>query len=498
MKKNTRSFLVFMLSVIFLTGFTLYAKNYGQEGPQEPPFKPTRAIVIKGGLLIDGTGTTPRHDQAVLIQGERITWIGPMEEVQIPAGAEVLDATGMTVMPGLINSNCHININALYGSTQANLPVEDLRARWENTWTQMPRRAYVYLMQGVTSIRNTSGPFKRIIPIKHAIEKGELPGPRIFLGGALLMSEGHFKYYTTKEYKTPPDALDWLRNEFAYHVIKDVDKDTDVFLGDDFHYWKLYLTGEPYDGTNDFTDEELRFVIDKAHKAGKTVDVHSGASMERKIDALRRIAEFDIDTLEHPFYSHFLYDMDVIEKFAKKGVYAASLLTVMLVGAQRAADPHRFEDTLYIMSLVPKDYRLLMRYRDQMLAAKSKPEEKIGWTTYNEQQRGRKISRENMRRFIKGGVKMFMGTDTPSFFNFQQENPDANEMRYMVEMGMTPMDAIIASTRHGAEAMGLGDELGTVEKGKLADVIVVSGNPLLDMNVMKRVCYVVKGGVRYK
>jgi imidazolonepropionase-like amidohydrolase len=91
-----------------------------------------------------------------------------------------------------------------------------------------------------------------------------------------------------------------------------------------------------------------------------------------------------------------------------------------------------------------------------------------------------------------------MGTDTPAFLNFQQEDPNAGEMMYMVEMGMTPMATIEASTRIGAEALGLSRELGTIEVGKLADVIVVAGNPLQDMRAMKRVYAVIKGGVRYK
>ena len=103
-----------------------------------------------------------------------------------------------------------------------------------------------------------------------------------------------------------------------------------------------------------------------------------------------------------------------------------------------------------------------------------------------------------MRRFIKAGAKFSLGTDTPSFLNFQQEGPNAVEYRYMVEEGMSPMDAIIAATRNGAEALGLKDELGTIEEGKLADVIVIAGNPLADIGALKRVHVVIKGGVRYK
>ena len=240
-------------------------------------------------------------------------------------------------------------------------------------------------------------------------------------------------------------------------------------------------------------------MIDKAHKAGKSIDIHAGAHM-------RRITDFDLDTIEHPFSSGALFDWDIIEKFAKKGVMAASLLINSTKRARRATDPHRFNETIYAMSLGPKDYRLLMQYRDRMVWNQRHPDEPgvsiygsgRGRGTYNQQQKGEQISRENCRRFIKRGVKFFMGTDTPAFLNFQQEDPDAHEMMFMVELGMTPMQAIVASTRNGAESLGILDEVGTIEKGKLADVIVVPGSPLADMSVMKRVYVVIKGGVRYK
>ena len=151
-------------------------------------------------------------------------------------------------------------------------------------------------MQGVTSLRQTSGPAKQILPFKQAIERGEIPGPRIFLGGALFMSDEHFAHYA-KERGIPADAMDWMRTQFAYHVIRDVDADTDAYLGPDFNYWKLYMSDEIFDGKNDFTDAELAFMIEKAHKHGKMVDVHAGGHNA----GMRRMLAFDVETLEHPF-----------------------------------------------------------------------------------------------------------------------------------------------------------------------------------------------------
>ena len=493
------------------------------QGSTQPSYRPERPIAIVGGLLIDATGAPPRHDQTVVIKGDRIVEVGPMERVKVPDGAEVIDAAGMTVMPGLINSNQHIQLNPLYPAPTANLPLAAIKARWEHNWSQQPRRAWVYLMQGITSLRQTSGPAKQILPVKQAIDRGEIPGPRIFLGGALFMSDEHFASYI-KERGTPPDAVEWMRKEFAYNVITDVNRDTDAYLGPEFNYWKLYMADDRWDGRNDFTDDELKFMIDKAHRAGKIIDVHAGGHN----DGLRRMLAFDIDTLEHPFYGRELIETDIIEGYVKKGAIIDTLLTVMIVGAQRASDPHRFDETLYTMSMDPREHRILMQYRDRMLQNLRKPNER-GLPIYDvsrppdhptitpgqgnapenmtttgrgpsvtQQQEQLRTSKENMRRFIKAGAKFAMGTDTGSFLNFQQEDPNANEMMYMVEMGMPPMQAIHASTRNGAEALGLLKDLGTVETGKLADVIVVAGNPLQDMAAMKRVYVVIKGGVRYK
>ena len=173
------------------------------------------------------------------------------------------------------------------------------------------------------------------------------------------------------------------------------------------------------------------------------------------------------------------------------------------------------------MSMEPKEYRILMRYRDKMLFNKRHPGQSglpvyqsdratlegradggdtfgLSGPSFNEMQQHRATSHLNMRNFIRAGAKLSLGTDTPSFLNFQQDDPNATEYRQMVEEGMAPMDAIIAATRNGAEALGLEDQLGTIEEGKLADVIVVAGNPLADLSALKRVNVVIKGGVRYK
>ena len=494
------------------------AVGVSAQGPQAPPYRPDKTIAIVGGLLIDATGAPPKIDQTVVIQGERIAEIGPMETVRVPAGAEVIDAAGMTVMPGLINSNQHIQLNPLFPSPAANLPLANFKARWERNWSRQPYHAFVYLMQGITSLRNTSGPAKQILPVKHAIDRGEIPGPRLFLGAALFQSAVSFERYAAQQH-TPPEAVPFVRDEFAYHVVADVDRDTQPYEGPDFNYWKLLMSSDKFDGKNDFTDEQVRAFIAKAHRLGKKVDVHCGGNN----DGLRRMLAFDVDTLEHPFLRNQIVEADIIEGYVKKGVIVDTLLVQMIADTLLAIDPHRLDESLYAMSLDPAEYRILLQYRDKMIANLKKPSAS-GVPYYDaaappdfpdlavgaegaagrdippvdELRRRIQVSKENMRRFIKAGAKFSMGTDTGAFLNFQQEDPNAAELMLMVEMGMDPLKAIQAGTRNGAEALGLLKDLGTLEKDKLADVIVVAGNPLQNMAAMKRVAYVIKGGVRYK
>jgi len=504
------------LAVVATSGNAQEATVEAIVGPQEPPYRPKRPIAIVGGTVIDGTGAAPKLDYTLVIKGQTIAAIGPDEDIAIPDGAELIDAEGMTVMPGLINSNQHLQINPLLPAPTADLPVDTLKARWEKSFARMERRAFVYLMQGMTSMRQTSGPAERLLPVKRRIEAGEIAGPRIFLGGGLFTSPEHFRSYI-EAYGAPEDAVGWLRNDFAYNVIDDVEADTERYTGDDFDYWKLYMSNAVYDGGNDFSDEELRRIIAKAHAHGKKVDVHAGPHNP----GLARMLDFDIDTLEHPFYGTALIEREIIRGYAEKGVIVASLLQVMTARAERAVDPHRFSETPYLAAMTPEDYRRLLRYRDKLLFNKRHPDqpgiplydsERIlngdlrgaerpfhrTAASYAELQRQLAVSRENARRFIRAGVKFSLGTDTPAFFLFHQEDHYVREMQDMVELGMAPLQVVTAATRNGAEALGMLDRLGTLERGKLADVIVVAGNPLADMAAMKRIYAVVKGGVRYK
>ncbi|MEX2123135.1 MAG: amidohydrolase family protein [Woeseia sp.] len=478
-------------------------------GPQGPPYVPGRPIAIVGGALIDAVSGDVKTGYTVLIEGNVISQVAPGENVKVPKNAEIIDAQGMTVMPGLINANGHINNPPLSVAPATDMTLAEMKARWDAVAEAAPRTAYVSLMQGVTSIRNTGGSLQGVIPLKKKIDAGEAAGPRLFLAGGHFMSPQFFEHMIERD-RTPPELVDYVRNEFKFYVLDDLDETLDRALAKDYTYVKLVLSDQQFDGTNDFTDEQLKKIISKAKARGKKVDIHANDTNH----GYARLLKFDFDTLEHPFSSKVLLDHDTIAGFAKKGIIVATLYIVRATAANHAEDPNLFNETKYIMSMLPEDYRLLMSYRDKMLYNKRNPtlsglpiyarntsvSDAFGQDgpSYERTLQYRETSRENMRHFIRAGVKLAMGTDGTTFLNFQQDDAEATEMRTMVELGMSPMEAIVSSTRNGAEALGMLDKLGTIEAGKLADVIVVAGDPLKDMNAMKRVAYVVKGGVRFK
>jgi imidazolonepropionase-like amidohydrolase len=481
----------------------------GNFGPQAPPYTSKGSIAIIGGTLIDATGGAPRSGQTVLIENGLIKSVGPSESISVPESAQHIDASGMTVLPGLIASNQHIQLNPLYPAPVADLPFDELVARWEANFADMPRKAFIYLMQGITTMRQTSGPRMRLLPVKRSIDAGEIPGPRIMLGGALIKSPEAFEAHLEKN-ETPPDAVEWLRNEFAWFIVDDIDEDLEELTSEDYNFWKISFGSELFDGKNDFTDAEVRRIIAMAREHGKKIDIHAQSSPE----GYARLLKFDFDTLEHPFTTEFIQDEETIAGFARKGIIVDTLLRVRVAGAELASDPNRVSETRYIMSMSPDEYRLLMRYRDKLLFNLRNPLQSglsiydkratnldsfgMSGPSYAEQQKGRETARQNMRRFIRAGVKFSMGTDAPTFLNFLQEDPNATELADMVALGMSPMEAIIAGTRNGAEALGMLDVLGTIEEGKIADVILVEGDPLKSMKAMKRVVVVIKDGVRYK
>lgn len=392
----------------------------------------TKRVVLRGGTLIDGTGAEPIRDSVVQFEDGKITAVGSVRDFGESGldGAEVIDVTGQTVMPGLINCHQHLDNRHGYGSYQSraaqSLPYLVARAA---------RNALLDLQEGVTTIRDVASRFGTNLELKKAINDGMLLGPRVVAcGQPIAMTGGH-----GWELCIEADGVDAVRAaarkllKSGADLIKCMASGGFISIGVD-QPWSPQLTLE-----------EMRAAFDEAHKAGKPTTVHAHPPQ-----AIKWAVEAGVDCIEHGA----LMDQETAELLANRGIYLVPTLGESYVIAHRGAEYGR---PAWLSEL-----------------CRAKLEERSSRFGYA----------------VAAGVKMAVGTDVIGTM--------AEEMRLMVEGGLSPMDVIVAATRNGAEVCQLLDQTGTVETGKWADIIVIDGDPLTDLSALERVKLVFKEGVLYR
>jgi len=402
--------------------------------------------LIHAGRLIDGESDQVRTDQGILVEGERISKVGSWSEVSAAAaGATVVDLTGMTVLPGMIDNHTHIllqgDITAQDYDDQLlkeSIPYRTIRA------TAAVRTA---LMNGYTTMRDleTEGAMYADVDVKTAINRGIIPGPRLFVVTRAMAPTGMY----------PLNGYSWeLRVPEGVQIVDGPDNvrravREQVKYGADwikFYADRRYYTGK--DGAlhswANFTDEEAKALVDEAHRIGHRVAAHAMAR-EGILSALNA----GVDTIEHGYG----LDDETIDMMVKKGVFWCPTIYVgvfVAEGRARAGAPIWLQ---------------MVEFEKQAFA-----------------------------KALRKGVKIAYGTDVGGY---AWTEPMARELGYMVRYGMTPMQAIESATRVAAELLGR-DDLGTAEPGKLADLIAVSGDPLKDVAALEKVDFVMKGGVVFK
>src|SRR5688572_8180575 len=231
-----------------------------------PSPRPTLALV--GGQVIDGYEGPPIRDGVVLIAGERIVAVGPRSEVTVPPGTTVIDTEGMTVLPGLMDMHVHL---MLLGHADYE--------HWDKTYMPrfrseiMPIAARQLLMSGVTTVRELGAPLEDVLDVKQRIERGEIPGPRLFVSGPFIQRRPYFDY--EKTFRWGVDGPDDARAK----VQKLVDAGVDFI--------KLI-------DQDQLTDDEVRAVVETAHRGGKTVVAHG-----HREDEIRVGLRHGVDCFEH-------------------------------------------------------------------------------------------------------------------------------------------------------------------------------------------------------
>ncbi|MEK7715398.1 MAG: amidohydrolase family protein [candidate division NC10 bacterium] len=401
--------------------------------------------MLRAGTLVDGTGAPPVRDATVLIEQGRIEAVttgGPSGSW--PADAEVIDAGRLTVLPGLIDCHDHL---AFHGY--------ELVRRWgldEPQSTRHLRTARVasqVLASGYTAVRDAGG---LDAGFGLAIQEGLIAGPRLVLSLAIISPtggigdrispSGHVSSFL-HDPSLPPSVANGVEGVRAT-VRAMVRAGADVI--------KCASTGGassraghgPKDSA--FTLEEMKALVDEAHALGRRVMCHAVGG-----PGLRVAIEAGVDSIEHGCYLD--EDRELIPMMAERGTFFVPTLTVYEYHRGSPA-PHVRE-----RARAPRSHHM-----------------------------------ESVSRALAAGVKVVAGTDAGG----HGHPNNALELEHLGAAGMTPMPALQAATSRAAECLGLEQEIGTIEKGKWADLVLVDGDPLRDIRVLqdaRRITRVIKGGV---
>jgi len=419
---------------------------------------PVKALV--GGRLIDGYGGRPLENSVVLIEGERITAVGRVGEVAIPAGAEVISTEGMSVLPGLWDMHVHLMIVG-HGDY----------AHWDETYpplfrsTIMPAAAKQLLLAGVTSARDLGAPLDDILAVRDAINRGEMPGPTLYVSGPFLQ---HEPYPGTELFrwgiKGPEDGRAKVRRlaDAKVDVIKLIDQDQ-------------------------MTMDEVRAIVDEAHKRGLPVIAHS-----HRPEEIRRGIQAGVDGFEHtglgtaPEYPPDIFDL--MKGRANTLFWTPTIGPLLLYEETRDAFPERLDDPRWQVGLpkeVVTDIRQSLAHPERLEYSRFAPSR-------------RPTLKRKFEQLRQSGAVLLIGTDSGVPLNFHSDSTWREIDTWVNVFGVPAMDALRAATFWPAVAMKVEKETGTVTPGKRADVIAVRGDVLRHVDLLQDADIVIKGGVRYK
>ncbi|MGH9363658.1 MAG: amidohydrolase family protein [Thermoanaerobaculia bacterium] len=425
---------------------------------QRPGAKATLALV--GGQIVDGYEGKPIQDGVVLIAGERIVAVGPRAEVAVPAGTTVIDTRGMTVLPGLADMHVHLMIVG-HGDYE----------HWDKTYRGrfrreiMPAAAKQLLRSGVTFARELGAPLEDVLEVRKRIASGEIPGPRLFVSGPFLQHADYNDY--EREWRWPVSGAEDARAKTQ----KVVDAGVDVV--------KLI-------DQDQMTDDEVRGIVETAHKAGRPVVAHG-----HREDEIRMGLKYGVDCFEHTgLASEPGYPEDILRDLRKRNQALAWCPTIEgLFLSEYTADvfPERLNDPRWQEGLAPdivKDIRESLRNI-------------TGLPYFALVRRRIPTLAHKFRQLRETGVTLLVGTDSGIPGNFHTDST-WRELSTWVKLGMTPMQAIAGATRWPAVWLKKQDDLGTLARGRFADVIAVRGDVLTQIDLLQNVDVVVKNGVRIK
>ena len=420
------------LTLAFLT-LSLGLNTLAQQTSPTPP----RRLAIRAGHLIDGKSDAPLANVLILIEGDKIVSVIPGGTA--PAGVELIDLSHATVLPGFVDAHTHVLLQG--DITDVDYDKQLLKQSIPYRAILAARNSQIALGHGFTVLRDleTEGAMYADVDLKNAIAGGEIPGPHMQVATRAMAPTGTYPLLGYSWELKVPTGVQYVDGvEEARKAVRE-----QIMHGAD---WIKYYSDHGYfygpDGLLhshvNFTDEEAKAIVDETHRIGKRVAAHAIGN-----DGIAAALKAGVDTIEH---GDGLTEPQM-EEMVRRNIFWVPTIAVGAYVAQGR------EGNWPKMVLTEKTAFQLA---------------------------------------LKKGVKIVLGTDAGGF-DWRELN-EAKEFEYYVNYGMTPMQAIRTATTTAAELLGWSDKMGTIEPGKWADLVAVSGDPLKDITELQRVKFVMKSG----
>jgi imidazolonepropionase-like amidohydrolase len=404
-------------------------------------------VAIRAGTLIDGTGAAPVRNAVILIRGDRITAVGA--QVQVPADATVIDLSAYTVLPGFIDAHVHLAGRTIGDGDWQHADLVESPAQRALLGAAHAQQT---LEAGFTTVRNVGADGFTDIALRNAINAGWVPGPRILAagisfgvnGGHCDGSSGYWAgaFPQGRIEDGAADGVEEVREAVRYNVKYGAD------------VIKICATGgvlSPTDsvGVQQYTEEEMRAVVEAARLTERRVAAHAHGN-----EGIKAAVRAGVTSIEHGS----ILDDEAVQLMKRNGTWLVPTLMAG-EGVESMARAGRLPPAIAAKALA--------------IAPRM---------------------RQSFRLAVQGGVKIALGTDAGVFTH----GTNGHEFTLMVRGGMTPMQAIVAGTTSGATLLGLERDVGSIQNGKIADIVAVRGDPLQDIAILERVEFVMRNGVVFK
>jgi imidazolonepropionase-like amidohydrolase len=454
----------------------------------------TPAVAIVGATIVDGRGGAPLADSTILVNGDgRIAAIGSRASVRVPAGAETIDAAGKFIVPGFVDTNVHLS---LYGGM--NDRYETLVRYHAQQEEIVLEAAQTALRYGVTTVRDSYGMLKPLTAVRDRIAGGAAIGSRILAAGNIVGWSGP---YSISFSLTRAQGLTLFQEQMNDEIAQGAGEELMLLSPPELaRAIDAYLDKGPdfikYGGTSHFSEptfigfslEAQKVLVERAHARGKMIETHATSP-----EGLRLAIDAGIDGIQHPEVvdGKTLPD-DLVARIREKQIVCSMLVNTITGEAWEKHVKDRAEAE-----------------KKQAEADKKAPPRPR--TSYEERQRanelgvGMEVRRSNAQKLIRAGALVTVGTDnywaaaselsrTPKPQNQDHGIGTIIGIEGLVELGMTPAQAIVAATRNGAVAARTIKDAGTIEVGKRADLVVLDADPLADIHNIRKIAAVVKDG----